>query len=114
MPRSVSYGVWFSAGRENLGQIELHRFLKLSEAAGCRIAIVAPAHPLRGVPEPGALHVLIPDLGDALGPKRHEGQVLAGVPPAALRLTRMPDARRWQLSAPVPGVALEAGDKRLH
>ena len=47
---------------------------------------------LRGVPEPDALHVVVADLDHQLRAQRHEGQVLAGAPPAAFGVARRPDA----------------------
>src|SRR5262249_39090024 len=87
-------------------------FLKLSEAATLRFAVGPPADELRSVPEPGAFHVVVADLDDALGPQRDEREVFAGVPAAVLGLARM-TSTRGGLWHPVPRMAVEGGDQRL-
>src|SRR4030095_6651984 len=69
---------------EDLGEVEAHGLLELLERARARIAVGAPPDELARVPEPVPLHVVVPDLDDALGAQRDEGQVLLGVPTAAL------------------------------
>src|SRR5688500_16185290 len=67
---------------EDVREVEAHWLLQLVVGAGLRGAVLAPPHELGGVPEARALHVVVPDLDDPLGPQRREGQVLAGIPPA--------------------------------
>src|SRR5262245_58985763 len=80
-----------SAG-QNVGQVVVHLFLELVEAAGAGVAVGPPADELRCMPEPGSLHVVVSHLDDSLGSQRHEREVLAGVPAAVLGLTRVPDS----------------------
>src|SRR3954470_2831740 len=67
---------------ENFREVVADRLLELLVAAGLRVPVGTPPLELRGVPEPAALHVVVPDLEDPLGSQRDEGEVLAGAPPA--------------------------------
>src|SRR5580704_12520971 len=115
-PDSGASSTSCSDRRHDLGQVESDRLLELLEAARTRIAVVAPPDPLRSVAEPGALHVLIPDLDNPLGAQRHERQVFLRVPAAALRCPRMPGRVLGGLldCSPVPRMALEPGHQRLY
>src|SRR5258707_11227737 len=101
---------WLSS--QYVSEVVADRLLKLTETTGCRLAVWAPADELRRVPEPGSLHVVVPDLDHALGAQRDEREVLAGVPAAALGLTRVPGAGGG-FGLPVPRVAVEGRDERL-
>lgn len=78
---------------------------------GSRIAVGAPAIELSYVAESLALHVVVPDLDHPLGPQRHEGQVLSGVPARARVLAGR--ALRRVMGSPVPRVVVERSDQRL-
>src|SRR5260221_192954 len=101
---------WLSS--QYVGEVKADRLLKLTETARRRVAVGAPADELRCVPEPGSLHVVVPDLDDALGAQRDEREVLAGVPAAAFGLARVPGAGGG-FGLPVPRVAVEGRDERL-
>src|SRR5258705_7895596 len=79
---------WLSS--QYVGEVKADRLLKLTETARRSVAVGAPADELRWVPEPGPLHVAVPDLDDALGAQRDERDVLARLPAAAFALARMP------------------------
>src|SRR5439155_4313940 len=83
--------------------------LELVVAAVARPLVRAPAHELRGVPEAGALHVVVRDLADTLGPERLPAQVLAPIPAAARPRHALARRRRLGLRVgPVaPGMTLE-------
>src|SRR4030095_4388381 len=85
---------------EDLSEVEVHRLLELLVRARARLPVRTPAPEPRGVPEAGALHVVVADLNHALRPQRHEREVLAGVPPAGFRLARMADPGRGVRPAP--------------
>src|SRR5712691_1876569 len=63
-------------------QLVSGRDLELIVAAVLRSFVGTPAHEVRRMPESSALHVVVGDLDDALGPKRFPAQVLAAIPPA--------------------------------
>src|SRR5260370_35481586 len=83
---------WLSS--QYVGEVKADRLLKLTETARRRVAVGAPADELRCVPEAGPLHVVVPDLDDALGAQRDERQLLSDVPPASSGLPRVPHAGR--------------------
>src|SRR5262249_54158660 len=58
------------------------RHLELIVATVLRPLVGTPPEELRSVPEARALHVIVGDLADALGPKRLPAQILAAIPPA--------------------------------
>src|ERR671932_64039 len=64
---------------------------ELLEPAAARVAVVAPAHDLRAVPDAAVAHVVERDPDDELGPQRHPFE-LAPLRPAA-RVGRAPLAR---------------------
>src|SRR3954471_18300789 len=70
------------SGTEDVGQVEAYGAIELIERAGLGLPVRPPAPPLRGVPKPGALHVVVGHLDHELGPQRHPGQVFLGFPPA--------------------------------
>ena len=87
------------------------RLLELLVRARPRVAVRAPADELRRVAEPRPLHVVVPDLDDELRAEGGERQVLAGAPPAELRVPRRPRAER--LLGPRPGMIVERRHERL-
>src|ERR1700753_2414506 len=91
---------------QDLAQVEVDRFLQLRVRARLGGPVRAPAHELRGVPEPDALHVVVAHLDHPLGAQRHERQVLARVPPAALGLARR--ALAFLVPLPLPRVLVQA------
>ena len=94
----------------DLGQVEAYGALELLVGAGLRLAVRTPPAELRGVPEPGALHVVVGHLDDQLRPQRHPGQVLLGVP--AADGARQPARRlRVGLGPRAPRVAGEVLDR---
>src|SRR6266571_4630836 len=96
---------------QDLGQVEADRLLQLGVGARARLAVRPPADELRGVPEPRALHVVVPHLDHALRAQRDERQVLVRVPPAGHGRPRCPLARL--VLRPVPRMLVEGGDQRL-
>src|SRR5690606_10484202 len=76
-----------------------------------RVAVGTPPLELRGVPEPSPLHVVVADLDHALGSRWHEGEVLAGRPPALGAGDAVGVGDRAGPLA--PWVAALAGDQRL-
>src|SRR6266581_1611363 len=101
-----------ASGAEDVGEVELDRFVELFVGAGAGVTVGAPADELGGVPEPGAFHVVVADLDDALGPQWGEGQVLARAPPAGFGVAWRPGT--LLLPGPCPRVLVEGGDQRLH
>src|SRR5687768_8530793 len=84
-PRTpLAPGTPAASARQHLRQVEADRPLELGVRAGGRVAVGTPVAELRGVPEPGALHVVVGHLDDELGPQRHEARVLVAVPPRRL------------------------------
>src|SRR5262249_51865393 len=81
--RSVGIGAPLVARAEDPLELVGRRDLELIVAAVARRLVGAPAHELRRVPEARALHVIVRDLADALGPERLPAQILAAVPAAA-------------------------------
>src|SRR5882757_5238825 len=98
-------------GAEDTGEIEADRLVQLGVRTRLWFAVRAPARELGGVPEPDALHVLVPHLNDPLRPQRNEREILARIPPAALALARRAGA--LLLLCPGPRVVVEGGDQRL-
>src|SRR6266705_2642987 len=101
-----------ASGAEDVGEVELDRFVELFVGARAGVTVGAPADELGGVPEPGAFHVVVADLHDAFRAQRSEGQVLARGPPAGFCAAGRPGA--LLLLGPRPRVAVERGDQRLH
>src|SRR4029453_1478046 len=102
-------------GGQDLGEVVADGLPQLVVGGGGGVAVGAPADELGGVAEPAALQVVIADLDHPLGSQRGERQLLARVPAAAVG---PPPGAAGGLGlpppgAPVPGVALEAGAKRL-
>src|SRR5687767_9613822 len=71
-----------SSGPKDPLELVRRRDLELVVAAVARRFVRAPAHELRGMPEPIALHMVVRDLHHALGPQRLPSQILAAVPAA--------------------------------
>src|SRR5207253_1550928 len=97
------------AGAEDALQLVGRCDLQLIVAAVPWLLVRAPAHELRGVAKASALHVIVSDLADALGPQRLPAEILPPVPAAARARHALPGRARLGLSLrPVaPGMALE-------
>ena len=95
-----------AARAEDALELVRRRDLQLVVAAILRPLVGAPAHEVRGVPEARALHVVVGDLADALGPQRLPAQILAAIP--AARGPRQALPLRGRLApAPAPSRATD-------
>src|SRR4051812_5313410 len=66
---------------DDVVELEGDRLFELLVGARARLAVGPPPCELGGVPEPRALHVVVTHLDHPFRSQRHEGQILAGVPP---------------------------------